>query len=365
MAKINLSDVQSVILISDMHLGVRNASIEWAENITSYINNFFIPLIREHKKAKPNSIIIIAGDYFDNRQALDINIMTIGMQIMDQLAEELPVYIFTGNHDVYKKNDNFVNSLVLFNRFKNVKVITTNTILKFKHMNFLLYPWTGDIKKDAEYIMNLKDVDYAIMHEDVKGLSYDNGRQIVRGFDSTIFKGKKIYSGHIHKRQESERVTYIGSPYQLRRSDIGNQKGIYILDVDGEDVIEHFYKNEYSPVFLKLKIEDLFDVTLGNLKKILANNYVDIIIKRSDLGNINMPSLTNALNDCTTKKLEIKVDNNVGNILNESVSGIKDLTVEDIVKEKISKLEISEEQKNSILTLNHNYIVAFNESVND
>ena len=97
----------------------------------------------------------------------------------------------------------------------------------------------------------------------------------------------------------------------------------------------------------------------------MANNYVDIIIKRSDLGNINMPSLTNALNDCTTKKLEIKVDNNVGNILNESVSGIKDLTVEDIVKEKISKLEISDEQKNSILTLNHNYIVAFNESVND
>lgn len=66
--------------------------------------------------------------------------MTIGMQIMDQLAEELPIYIFTGNHDVYKKNDNFVNSLVLFNRFKNVKVITTNTILKFKHINFLLYP---------------------------------------------------------------------------------------------------------------------------------------------------------------------------------------------------------------------------------
>ncbi len=45
------SDVDRVIFISDIHLGIRNASFEWIENMTNYFDNFFIPLIKKYKEA--------------------------------------------------------------------------------------------------------------------------------------------------------------------------------------------------------------------------------------------------------------------------------------------------------------------------
>jgi len=359
-------DIQEIILISDIHFGVRNASIEWSDNIVSYFHNFFFPLIKNIKKDKPNSIIIIAGDYFDNRQALDLNVMNIGIDIMTEMSNILPVYIINGNHDVYKKNDNTINSLKVLRPIKNVKVITENTILITKYHNFLLFPWSGDLKEDTNAMLQFNDIDFAIMHEDIKSFNYDNGRQIVSGFDSNTFKGKKIYSGHIHKRQESEKVTYIGAPYQLRRSDIGNEKGIYVLNVENEEIVENFYKNDYSPKFLKLRVEDIMDITLENLRKLLTNNYVDIIIKRTELNNINISNLMTALDSCSTKKIEIILDNSdVEQVLKETDEITKDLTLNDIVKNKILKLEISDKQKSELLKLNEHYIVAFNESLNE
>lgn len=365
MKSINLKDTQSVILLSDIHFGVRNASLEWIDNMTGYMNNFFIPLITKQKEIKPNSILIIAGDYFDNRQSLDLNVMNVGFNIMQQLAAILPVYIITGNHDVYKKNDNSVNSLRIFQLIKNVHVITENTVLNFNKIKFLLFPWTGDLKKDTEVLMNLNDIDYAIMHEDIKSLNYDNGRQIVTGLDVSSFKGKKIYSGHIHKRQVTDRVTYIGAPYQLRRSDIGNDKGVYILDVDGEKLQENFYINNYSPKFLKLRLENILDLKLEDLRKVINNNYVDIIIRRSILGDVNLSYLLSALDTCNAKKIEIILDNSdIEETLNDHDAWANDLTVEDIVKAKVEKMNISDEQKHAILKLNERYLAAFNETIN-
>ena len=63
-------DVNRVILISDIHLGIRNASFEWIENMTKYFDNFFIPLIRKYKEAGDKCVVIVAGDYYDNMRKL-------------------------------------------------------------------------------------------------------------------------------------------------------------------------------------------------------------------------------------------------------------------------------------------------------
>ena len=37
--------LNKLILVSDIHFGVRNDCAEWLDNMSSYFTNFFIPLV--------------------------------------------------------------------------------------------------------------------------------------------------------------------------------------------------------------------------------------------------------------------------------------------------------------------------------
>lgn len=58
---IDMTDVKYAVLISDVHLGCRNASIKWIDNITLYMRDFFVPLVRR-TAVKGKTIVIVAGD---------------------------------------------------------------------------------------------------------------------------------------------------------------------------------------------------------------------------------------------------------------------------------------------------------------
>jgi DNA repair exonuclease SbcCD nuclease subunit len=155
MQQYSREDINRVIFLSDIHLGLRNASIEWIENITSYFDKFFIPLLKKYKK-KEKVMVIIAGDFFDNRQHIDINVMNIGSSIMYKLSKEAEVFVLVGNHDIYKKKDTDVTSLKLFDMFDNVNVIyQMSEILLPGNKEMLLIPWVGDHKEETKLLTNV------------------------------------------------------------------------------------------------------------------------------------------------------------------------------------------------------------------
>ena len=134
MKQYNKEDVDRIVFISDIHLGVKNASIEWVDNVTKYFDNFFIPLLKKYINNNENVIVVIAGDFFDNRQHIDINILNIGANIMKKISSLVEVFVIIGNHDIYKKKDTDVTSLRLFEFFDNVHLISelSELILKGK-----------------------------------------------------------------------------------------------------------------------------------------------------------------------------------------------------------------------------------------
>lgn len=136
---IDMTGVRYAVLISDVHLGCRNASIEWLDNITVYMRDFFVPLVRR-TAANGKTVVIVAGDWYDNRLSIDINVMNRGMELMRDIAAVVPVYMITGNHDVYKKNGNDVNSIRYLGLLDNVTVIEKPSVMDFDKMRFLLYP---------------------------------------------------------------------------------------------------------------------------------------------------------------------------------------------------------------------------------
>lgn len=359
-----LSSSEILVMISDIHFGVRNNSLEWIENIKNYFYNFFIPYLKKLSNKKVS--LIINGDVFDNRQSLDINVLTTVLEIFNSILKinkEMVIYIVAGNHDSYRKKENDITSLAIFEQFDRIEVIQKPTyITMFNGTKLLFVPWSGDMEQQNEAVNN-NDADFIFMHNDIKSGYYDNNRPILNGVSVTTINNKKIYSGHIHKRYDSDKFTYIGSPYHLRRSDIGNTKGIYslIYNKDNNKWEEVFTYNDYSPIFIRVKIEDILEKNIEELKNIFYNNYVDIVIKKNVCKYLNKQKLLEALSCLKYKKISIIVENDevvmIDNIITDN-----NLSIEDIIVKKIEQDEgVSVKRKKEILKLNKEYLTtAFN-----
>ena len=289
-----------IYLISDLHFGVRANSLEWLKNQLDFFYGVYIPYLKETKKK--DDILFILGDWFDNRQLLDINVMNKSIDLIFDLADIMPVYIITGNHDIYKKHDTDVNSLAAFRFIPNVKIYEQPTMVTNGKTKILILPWIGNPEKEEMY-GKANPCDYIFAHADIMGLKYDNGRQIVRGAKLRGIKGvKRVISGHVHKRQELKDSLYLGSPYSTKRSDIGNKKGHYTFYPQDNKV--EFITNKTSPIFQRILLEDLMEWTLERAHKLLENNYTDIIVPDKYIHLFNLTRFTELLEGCNYKKVE-------------------------------------------------------------
>lgn len=354
----HLKKSDNIIMLSDIHFGVRNNSIEWSENISDYFYNFFIPFIE--KNSNENTSIIIIGDVFDSRQSIDIRILSMSLDIIKSILntnKNIRIYIVEGNHDSYKKRENDITSLSIFKSIDRVFVIQEPTLEELNDGTKLLFlPWQGDMKQQNDVINNI-DANFIFMHNDITSAYYDNGRPIINGVNISTIKNKKIYSGHIHRRYDGKKYTYIGTPYQLRRSDIGNEKGIYSLIKNKNKWQEKFILNNYSPKFLKIHIEEIINKTLSEIENIFRNNYVDIIISKKICKYLNQQKVLDVLSIFKYKKINFEIKNEI-DLNNISDTNNSNETFEDIINNKIKNdKSISDKQRKEIQELNKNYLL--------
>lgn len=324
-------DYSNIFLISDLHFGVRSNSLEWLVNQKDFFYNFYIPFLKKYYKK--GDVLWVLGDWFDNRQLLDIYVMNTSIDIVISLSEILPVYFLIGNHDIYKKYDTDVNSVAAFRHIPNVFVYEKPAIITNNKSTIFVMPWVGN-KDDEENYIKSNPTDYIFAHTDISGFQYDNNKLINKGIDVTEIKTlKRMFSGHIHKRQEQEKIIYIGCPYHTKRSDIGNSKGVYIFNP--ENNLIQFEANNYSPIFQKALLETLLELNLSDITKILDNNYTDIIVPDKYIHSFNLTALVDILKDCRYKKIETSIEQK------KMDTDLTDLTDEIDIKDILSLLEMS------------------------
>jgi hypothetical protein len=313
-------------LLSDLHFGVRANSLEWLQNHQNFFRNFYIPYIKEHKKE--DDILCILGDWYDNRQLLDIYVMNASIDIVFELAEILPIYFMTGNHDIYKKYDTDVNSIVAFKYIPNVTIFEKPVIITNNQSKILVLPWIGNGESEEMYVRANK-IDYVFAHADISGFRYDNGREIKNGSaDFSKFKNiKRLFSGHIHKRQERGNLIYIGSPYHTKRGDIGNDKGVYIFDPKNNSYDLTY--NNFSPIFQRILLEDILELTLEEASKILHNNYTDIVVPDKYIHLFNLTTFIDILKNCKYKKIETIGERK--KFEDELIEGLEGVDIRDIL----------------------------------
>lgn len=351
----------NVILISDIHFGVSSSSEEWQENINDYFQNWFIPYVKDELKKTPDAVICCLGDVYHDRKSIDIDVNNLCIDIFEQLAQIIPVYIINGNHDLSKKTNKGNSSLRSLGNIDNVTVIKEPTMLQFVEgrkniAKVAAIPYLGDCNDENKELVKFdKRADYAFMHTDISKMKFDNGMTIVGAVDAEKFAGKVI-SGHIHKRQETDKVVYVGSPYQMSRGDIDNQKGIYKLVLSTGEML--FTPNNYSPIFQKIDITKFLNFTDKERMDALKNNYTDIVIDEVNIDKYKMGDVYEILNSCQAKRAQIQVIKSKTNIqVDENSEEHTELSMEELINSAIDQLaDVNDEFKGKLKVMSAEYL---------
>ena len=250
-----------VWIISDTHLGCRSNSVLWLTLIEDYFFNFFIPLVKE--KHKEGDVLYHTGDVFDNRQSINLRAQDLGIRIFEELSKIFgEINIIVGNHDIMRKNSNEISSVDCLKYIPNVNVYKDLAIIDYDTARCFLMPWRRDVDHEIETVNLCKQslsedkFNFLFCHSEVQGIRTNPSQRLYEGGnDVKVFKDfDRVYSGHIHYRQERDNFVLVGNPYQMTRSDRGNEKGIYILDLESGK--HEFIINDYSPKFIKFYINN-------------------------------------------------------------------------------------------------------------
>jgi DNA repair exonuclease SbcCD nuclease subunit len=340
-------------LLSDTHLGCRSNSVLWLSIIEDYFFNFFIPLVK--KEYKKGDILFHLGDVFDNRQSLNLAAQDLGIRVFEELSKIFPeVHIIVGNHDIMKKNSNDITSVDCLKYIPNVTVHKEPKILEYSGVKCLLMPWRRDSVHEKETLESIKEnIDYVFCHTETQGVQttastkhlHDGGNSL-----DTFKRFKRVYSGHIHYRQEKENFILLGNPYQMTRSDRGNQKGVYVLDLLSGN--HKFIKNKRSPIFIRYYINDILERRMEDILKEIKGNFVDVYIPSKVLGKYNINKFMDFL-DGHAKKLEPRIYDEENPIETDDDMQASDFTGElnlmNISTEFINGLNYDEEFKERLI----------------
>jgi hypothetical protein len=287
----DINNVRNIYLLGDLHIGVKNNSNEWFDIQNQFLVEWFLDTIKSDGFDPNVDILMQAGDWNHVRESTNVRISNASHEIFEVFSNTFNkgVHIILGNHDVYYKDRTDIHSLKDVDRiFDNIKVYETPEVINIngKH-KFLMLPWEHDVNELSRKVNQFKGkADYILCHADIKDFKLNKWTKLEHGLNKSELTGfKRIYSGHIHIRQDHENMVYIGTPYQLDRGDHGNIKGFYKLNMEGTDIVETFFENTHSPKFVKYKAEDILNSNITEVNQMFNNNFVDILID-SDLAKV-------------------------------------------------------------------------------
>lgn len=234
-----------ICLLNDTHFGARGDNQLFFDYFMKFFDEVLFPYLKENEI----TTILHAGDFMDRRKYVNYNILNqVRTRFVDRIKEEnIDFHCIIGNHDVYYRNTNEVNSLrELF--FDEFTLYEEPTVVNFDGLDLALLPWINKTNYDTsvEFIKtasapiligHLELNGYQVLH----GIQYQGGN----GMDPNLFnRYEQVYSGHFHCRQEKDNIYYFGTQYQITFADLNDTKGFHVLDTDTREL--KFIENPFK-----------------------------------------------------------------------------------------------------------------------
>lgn len=283
--------MSKIAIINDTHFGVRNSSNIFLENSKLFFTEIFFPYCEENNVKS----IIHLGDFFDDRKHINIKVFNeVNKFFLSELERlNITMHIIIGNHDVYYKENNELNSLRLFlSNSDNVKLYETAQDILVENFSFGVVPWITkeNYDKSLEFIKNDCHSPILLGHFDIAGFSMmKNGPASKEGLTKSLFNEYDyVFSGHFHTKSIQDNIIYFGSQMQFTWADVNEKKYFHVFDTKTHDIIP--IKN-YYPLFYKIcynsnKEEDIeyYKDEIKNNPDVIENKFIKIfVLKKGDL----------------------------------------------------------------------------------
>lgn len=320
-----------IAILADTHIDARNSSDVFNNHFLEFFDKQFFPYLEEHDI----KTIIHLGDLFDRRKYINFSTLSLWQRIFEEF-NKYETHLILGNHDVYHKNNNEINSpSLLLNIYDNISIYESAQELVFDECKILFLPWINDENREISLRrISLTDAKIVMGHLAVKGFELTNGVVNTDGFAISDFaKFHRVYTGHFHKKSVCANIHYLGSSSKITWSDHGNDNGFHIFDTGTGDI--EFIENK-SSLFEKIFYQE------KNAQKVpdVTGKYVKIIVKDKTNHKAGVfEKYVEKINEQNPVEVAIIDEDQIDTSTDQSVDETKDTLT--ILKDYINSLEIA------------------------
>jgi hypothetical protein len=268
-----------VAIITDQHFGARKNSKLFHDYFLNFYDNVFFPTLEE----QGITTVVDMGDTFDSRKGIDFSALSWAKNNYYDRLQEMGVRVHTivGNHTAYYKNTNNVNAVdLLLREYDNVTVYSEPTEVILDNLRTLFIPWINQENEESTLKLIKKTTcPCAMGHLELQGFRVNKQIVMEHGLEGKLFdKFTRVYSGHYHTRSNDGTVFYLGNPYEIYWTDVGDTRGFTIFDTE---TITHEHVNNPYKMFHNIYYEDTNYQTFDTRE--YENKIVKVVVrKKSD-----------------------------------------------------------------------------------
>lgn len=225
-------------IIGDTHFGARGDSPLFLNHFLKFFEDQFFPYLKDHGITK----VLHLGDLFDRRKFVNFNTLHhTKKRFIDWFdTNGVELHCILGNHDVFYKNTNRLNSPkeVLAECHASFHLYEDAQEVCFNGATILMVPWINEENKDR-FLQKIKDTKATILagHLELSGYEVMPGVKFGEGMDDKFLeKFDLVLSGHFHKKSSKGNVHYLGTQYQMTSIDTNEIKGFHVLDTETREL---------------------------------------------------------------------------------------------------------------------------------
>ncbi len=210
-------------IFTDIHFGLKSNSELHNKDCLN-----FVKWATDKAKQEGCETAMFLGDWHNNRASINIVTLNYSLKALEYLNDNFErVYFIPGNHDLYYRDKRDIQSVEWARHLPNVQIVND----WFTSGDVVIAPWlVGDDHKritrlKGKYMFGHFELPHFYMnamvqmpdHGEIKNEHFGN-------FDH-------VFTGHFHKRQQRQNITYIGNCFPHNYADAGDDdRGLTILE---------------------------------------------------------------------------------------------------------------------------------------
>lgn len=329
---------KKVAAFTDLHVGLKSNSATHLKDCEEFIDWFI-----ETAKTEGCETAIFLGDWSHNRNNLNLITLDTSIRCLEKLGAAFEQFFwFPGNHDLFYKDKRDVHSSLFGRHIPGVTVVEKVTTIG----DVTLVPWlVGDewksiSKTKSKYMFGHFELPLFYMNAMVQ--MPDHGELQAEHFKHQDY----VFSGHFHKRQQRDKIVYIGNAFPHNYADAwDDDRGMMVMEWGGDP---KFINWQNCPKFRVIKLSDLIDKKDSVLKsKMYLRVNLDIDITFEEANFIK----ETFMNDYDIREISLIQDKTAFDGSAEETVEHQFESVDQLVTKELVNIESEQFDKNILLSI--------------